>query len=372
MKSTSHSAHGGSSVAPALAHALRQTAAIGTLQAPPRLPAAVRFRACGAVRAWQHVFDTLPGFGKTLAALRDATVPPHMVGNLLEADAAPYWQPGPWTDEFMAPIPGILLTAAMMLCFWMRQGRFYEPSRSLDRMLASSDIAHDLPLSLLKPPVRTLCIVPPPEQRQHCAGAESILVFQNRAISQNADGQIETIDDGALLLHAFWPTNELGATSLGLMLLCTDESKTVRHAVDEAVQNQVTLANRTAQVNLPAQWAPFIDYVAKVLLYLSLNDAVLREERPYSVAPKVFAGLGKRRRNEKLAELEQLYDRYIVGSESLLRGDSAGHSHHDVSAHWRRGHFRLQPHGPQLSLRKVIFVAPTLVRADRLSPDAPE
>ena len=39
----------------------------------------------------------------------------------------------------------------------------------------------------------------------------------------------------------------------------------------------------------------------------------------------------------------------------------------DVSPHWRRGHFRMQPHGPHQSLRKVIFIAPTLVRADRLN-----
>ncbi|MGB7988144.1 MAG: hypothetical protein WCF44_02030 [Candidatus Methylophosphatis roskildensis] len=46
------------------------------------------------------------------------------------------------------------------------------------------------------------------------------------------------------------------------------------------------------------------------------------------------------------------------------------HGHGEVSPHLRRGHFRMQPHGPQMSLRKVIFIAPTWVRADRLASSA--
>lgn len=33
-------------------------------------------------------------------------------------------------------------------------------------------------------------------------------------------------------------------------------------------------------------------------------------------------------------------------------------------AHWRRGHWRNQAHRPQLSLRKLIWIRPTLVAAD--------
>jgi hypothetical protein len=35
-----------------------------------------------------------------------------------------------------------------------------------------------------------------------------------------------------------------------------------------------------------------------------------------------------------------------------------------VAAHWRRGHWRNQPHGPQLSLRKLLWIRPTLVNAE--------
>jgi hypothetical protein len=39
----------------------------------------------------------------------------------------------------------------------------------------------------------------------------------------------------------------------------------------------------------------------------------------------------------------------------------------EASFHWRRGHWRAQAHGPKMSLRKRIFVAPVMVRADLLA-----
>lgn len=37
-----------------------------------------------------------------------------------------------------------------------------------------------------------------------------------------------------------------------------------------------------------------------------------------------------------------------------------------VRTHWRRGHFRNQPHGPQRSLRKLVWIMPLLVNSDQL------
>ena len=125
---------------------------------------------------------------------------------------------------------------------------------------------------------------------------------------------------------------------------------------------------------LATPWKQRLDYVTKTLLYLRSDGAELRHFQPYSSAPKEFPGLGRRKREEKLAEVEQLYDRYIVGPTSLDGFNIAGHGERltpgqELPPHWRRrGHFRLQPHGPQSSLRKVIFVAPLIVRADKLSP----
>ena len=66
--------------------------------------------------------------------------------------------------------------------------------------------------------------------------------------------------------------------------------------------------------------------------------------------------------------------RYIVGPASVVdwAGETAGQlgAHGELSAHCRRGHLRLQPYGPKSSLRKVLFIAPTVVRADQLAAAA--
>jgi hypothetical protein len=65
---------------------------------------------------------------------------------------------------------------------------------------------------------------------------------------------------------------------------------------------------------------------------------------------------------------------YVVGPTVLAEpSDTAASSHgtdHEVRAHWRRGHFCMQAHGPAVAQRKLIFIVPVLVRADRLSVDA--
>ena len=106
--------------------------------------------------------------------------------------------------------------------------------------------------------------------------------------------------------------------------------------------------------------------------YVKLPDARVEADLAYSRAPREFKGLGQRKHRERLAEIEYLYDRHIVGPavldwEPIGAENEAGDTHHEKSPHWCRPHFKMQPHGPQSSLRKVIFVGPTIVRSDRLA-----
>jgi hypothetical protein len=42
-----------------------------------------------------------------------------------------------------------------------------------------------------------------------------------------------------------------------------------------------------------------------------------------------------------------------------------------VATHWRRGHWRRQPHGPQNSLRKLVWLMPTLVNLGKRGEEVP-
>ena len=100
----------------------------------------------------------------------------------------------------------------------------------------------------------------------------------------------------------------------------------------------------------------------KVFLYWSVEQARTEKQQPYSDAMQQLKRLGPKKAAKLQRHVDKLYDRILLGPLAI-----PGHGDHDeVSPHWRRGHFRMQPHGPHHSLRKVLFIAPTLVRADRL------
>ncbi|MET3817929.1 hypothetical protein ACVK00_002694 [Burkholderia sp. PvR073] len=72
----------------------------------------------------------------------------------------------------------------------------------------------------------------------------------------------------------------------------------------------------------------------------------------------------------KLARLPGPVRYHVVGPANL-DAEEAGSAPSDsaqreVSGHWRRPPFRMQPYGPQAAWRKLIFVGPTLVRPDRV------
>jgi hypothetical protein len=81
----------------------------------------------------------------------------------------------------------------------------------------------------------------------------------------------------------------------------------------------------------------------------------------------MFPGLGRKKREARLAEVDQLYDRFVVGSSALLSELDAARDGHEIAAHWRRPHFKTQPHGPNNSLRKLVFIGLTRVRAHHVS-----
>jgi hypothetical protein len=48
-------------------------------------------------------------------------------------------------------------------------------------------------------------------------------------------------------------------------------------------------------------------------------------------------------------------------ADEIERNAVAVAGHGQRAVHWRRGHWRRQPHGPQNSLRKLLWLMPTLV-----------
>lgn len=335
------------------------------------LPVPVRFRASGALRAWQVALSELSDAGAAVVALSDDSFSLHDARHALAGELEPHVRIAAGAEQaVMQMLDAVIRFSSDMLAFWMRQGALYEPTLPLGTLLCSTDVAQDLPLELIAPPAVALCVVPPWQQRHRCTNANSILVFEHAAAENQAPAQ------RALTFLVQRPQPD-GIATDELVLPIKDEHEALHdafHRAETSTRADAAAAGfETEELEQSlAEWRSVLDYVLKVLLYLGVDNAAVRTLMPYSSAPKEFPGFGRRKREAKLAEVEQLYDRYIVGPESLVDMGLVGEGErlpkgHELPAHWRRGHFRSQPYGPQSSMRKVMFIAPTVVRADKLS-----
>lgn len=121
----------------------------------------------------------------------------------------------------------------------------------------------------------------------------------------------------------------------------------------------------------PDDMRSFVSYVVKVFLYLTLKDARRVAHSEFSAMQRRVQSVGTKKRGKLAQRMASLYDGIVVGPGTLASPPINHTSAHGVTPHWRRGHFRMQPHGLGNRLRKLIFVAPLLVHADRLSDEIP-
>ncbi|WP_055324519.1 hypothetical protein [Ralstonia solanacearum] len=335
------------------------------------LPAPVRLRASGALRAWDLLCERDARVARARRIVSDPDTGSHeafitLIGAITPSIVLSKGDREGAAEDFRGKMSAIM----MPLTFWWRGGALYEPTLSLGTLLSGSDIASDLPAQLLTPPLHTLCIVPPWQHRHYCGGSHAIFLFEFPGASAAAS------TGRALAMSSFGASEKGGVVAEGFCVTIDDENAPLQPVIDQELDRQCSDAGSAWELHqIEAsrdRWRQRLDYVTKTLLYLRSDGSELRHLQPYSAAPKAFPGLGRRKREEKLAQVDQLYDRYIVGPASLEGVHGAEHGERltpgqALPAHWRRGHFRMQPHGPQSSLRKVIFVAPVIARADRLA-----
>jgi hypothetical protein len=120
--------------------------------------------------------------------------------------------------------------------------------------------------------------------------------------------------------------------------------------------------------------------IVNSLAYLTAYPKDIETTWPERTPASLLKELGKtdnrnekRRIQSKLAALGftpvHLCGRRLA-SELERQSASAGPNRHPA-AHWRRGHWRRQPHGPQNSLRKLVWLMPTLVSPGKTAEVVP-
>ncbi|NKA33308.1 hypothetical protein GO300_01340 [Ralstonia solanacearum] len=327
-----------------------------------RLPIPVRYRASGAIEAWKQVRQAAGNSGAEFSRL----LVEEEIAYLLEQFEG-YIRT--WTGRPLSAVTDEsgawhAKRSVVWQAFSASDGALYEPTPAMHRLLDASYIADDVPVGMIQLPTNALCIIPDTSWWDHDGGIEAITIVRHE---QGTEGQRY----GWLSFMAWTHHRQRSHRSANvLQLSLADPQRTIRSLLEEIVPQEGRIDAEPNAQNAREYWGQVLDYAIKMLLYLTVRDAQVVHDRAYTDAPRTFSGLGKRKRAERLAEIEHLYDRHIVGPAILDMELSSGlpsdRAHREVRGHWRRPHFKMQPHGPHSSLRKLAFIGPTIVRPDRL------
>jgi hypothetical protein len=276
------------------------------------------------------------------------------------------YRPHGWADTAFATV----VRWAANIHFERKHGALIETTPALDTLLMHSDIDDTLPMHLFSPPFNAQYLRLNRSTAEHfmtvedCADQrwiDGIFCFVSKPGSSNDSSKFIPVIE----LVIIYVTKDKGirAQLLRGPLIAPDETVTQWTDAILAPHGQ-----RTPQDDVLMK---LINNMVKVFLYLGLKDARRAMSSEYSAALKRLAAVGPKKQAKLRRRLESLYDRITVGPAGAPTLPQVPGTVGIRAPHWRRGHFRAQPCGPARSSRKLIFVAPILIHADRLSGQAP-
>lgn len=338
------------------------------------LPFPVQFRRQGALDTWRTSMSSTP---EGLSILQDWGWPERtsheirkeihtylqFYRNYADTDPeAPMWQTAAryWS-----------LTCSTNLLFELHSGTVIEATPALETLLAHSDIDLAVPMSMVALPFAAQYLRFGPE-------ATRLLPFPMPA-------RPEIVFDGVFCFLSSPPKNtadnERGGW-LELIFIGKGGDRFDGHvSLNGWIDQRYTTINEwviecmansgVGPSHGPGDMRAFVSYVVKVFLYLTLKDARRVRHSEFSDMQRRIKSVGAKKRGKLVQRMASLYDGIVVGPTALALPPSDAKSTTAVTPHWRRGHFRMQAHGPGNQLRKLIFVAPLLVHAERLSEEMP-
>ncbi|KVH72221.1 hypothetical protein WJ41_13905 [Burkholderia ubonensis] len=260
-------------------------------------------------------------------------------------------------DRVVVPRGPAMVLPTASLMYWSREHRLLiESTAALEEWLVHSDVGDDLPCDLVRAPAGACYIRFGKMFREH------VTVLPTEATRDAVVQGVYVFDsprdeNRALTLIPVFEMRDLGLYGASVIeLIINDERRSINDEIAAICSNSA----------LEGHFRSVTEIVTKVVLYLEQAQNVQRRVRDYSDAQQQLQRLGAKKTAKLARKIPQLYDKIILGPSQVMVHAHGG----EVSPHLRRGHFRLQPYGPQFSMRKVIFVAPTWVRADRMAENA--
>lgn len=334
-----------------------------------RLPHPRRMEIAGMVPMWEELFaaDLEP----LKAALLDLDRPLEFVikGMLQRPQFAAIVEEmgyAPGNTNF-----GMLEAALTNLRYAYAGGRLFQTRDDLDMRLRQTDIGDQAPCKFLRLPYPVM--------------------FLEFGESRSTPLTISHDDSGAHIMEGVYLSeHRLGADTRMLYFLFCGSPMGKRNLLDDVTRSFALPIDReedpleTALAAMVAHYRGLkyqqrtpehqvqecvdaIYHTAKVLLYLNSHHPVTETRPEYTELQERLRRVkaGKRAKLERKAS--RTYDRVVIGPKTTPSSMDASSPHRTVETHWRRGHYRLQAHGPKRVDRKLIWIEPTLIGVDTLA-----
>lgn len=249
----------------------------------------------------------------------------------------------------------------------------------LVHLLGKTDISDDMPISEVSLPFTRFYlelgklrdleqVVPNPQSGNHVLEGAYVESGQHEQegpglyimLTGSPVGRTHLLDDSA---HAvFLSTAHPQATV----------AETLTHAYVRAREQSRQLGLRAPDAYGYEQAVANLSLVFKALLYL--NSSAVRKSEHFDrrdLESQLRHLKSPAKQAKALRKLARVHDEIRVELPvEMSTGAGLEGSRLGMAGHWRRGHLRRQAHGPQMSLRKTVFISPTWIGAD--APSSPK
>lgn len=266
--------------------------------------------------------------------------------------------------------------SAMLL--YLRQALHPQPyfviADELVAMMENTDIADDVPSSMVNVPYSRFYVE---FGKSRTCGLSLPNIVSGQHILEGAyieRGVHSSLGDGLYVLLTGSPLGKSGNmddATHSLFVPLEDPNRSVKDSLDLTFKLGTKVAQEYGyNVTPPAFLQQAFDdllFLLKVLLYINLPEARKELRKEKTQHEKVSSSLQSTAKKAKaLKRGRALIDHILISAPpaSATTTKQGASDARSMKQHWRRGHYRMQAHGPQSSLRKVLFIQPVLVHGD--------
>jgi hypothetical protein len=252
---------------------------------------------------------------------------------------------------------------------------------NLVEMLENTDIAEDVPVSSINLPYSRFYVEFGKERKSSLRVHNELSGAHCVEGAYLERGRNAIFGEGVFVLLTGSPlgkTSAMDDATHSLFLSLEDPSQSVRDALELSFRmgREVSLKNglRITPSTYLDQTFESILFLVKALLYIGLPEARKQVNKDRSEWLKSTAALKSTAKKAKAEKRGRgLVDHILVSAPLPAPGSlPQAEGQRSVKTHWRRGHYRMHAHGPQFSLRKLLFIQPILVRSDAGEASVPQ